>query len=464
MPEEGRGGCRVALSREISAFAQEKEEQMQTKIDRIRELSEEDRNCKFVSLYHLIDEELLLECYWELAPDKAVGIDGVDKELYGENVSGNIMELVEKLKDKKYQPKPTRRVYIPKDNGDKRPLGILSLEDKMVQMALAKILEAIYEPVFLDCMYGFRPGRGCHEALRALNWVIEKKKTQWVLDADIKSYFDKIPHKRLLECLNVKIKDPNILWLVRKYLKAGVMEDGKYNQTELGTIQGGNISPILANVYMHYMLTLWFYQKERYTLQKEGWLVNFADDFIACFQEKEDAEKFHQDLKERLAGFGLELQEEKTKLIEFGGMAQRNREEKGEGKPEAFDFLGFTHYCSKSQKGWFRVKRKTSRKKFRKKVKEMNLWLKRNRGMKVSLLIKAVNQKLRGHYQYYGITDNSPMLVKYGYETRRAMFKWLNRRSQRRSYNWEEFNDLLKYCPLVQPKIYHSIYKAATQT
>lgn len=295
----------MALSREISAFAQEKEEQMQTKIDRIRELSEENRNRKFVSLFHLINERLLLECYWELDPDKATGIDGVDKELYGENVSGNIMELVDKLKDKSYRPKPTKRVYIPKDNGDKRPLGILSLEDKMVQMALTKIIGAIYEPVFLDCMYGFRPGRGCHDALRALNWVIEKRKTQWVLDADIKSYFDRIPHKRLLDCLKVKIKDPNILWLVKKYLKAGVMEDGKYSRTESGTIQGGNISPILANVYMHYMLILWFYQEERHTFHGEGWLVNFADDFIACFQEKEDAEKFYADLKRRIAEFGL---------------------------------------------------------------------------------------------------------------------------------------------------------------
>ncbi|MDE7312887.1 MAG: group II intron reverse transcriptase/maturase, partial [Eubacterium sp.] len=354
-----------------------------------------------------------MECYWELGPDKATGIDGVDKELYGENVSGNIMELVDKLKNKSDQPKPTKRVYIPKDNGDKRPLGILSLEDKMVQMALAKIIGAIYEPVFLDCMYGFRPGRGCHGALRALNWVIEKRKTQWVLDADIKSYFGRIPHKRLLDCLKVKIKDPNILWLVKKYLKAGVMEDGKYSRTESGTIQGGNISPILANVYMHYMLTLWFYQKERHTYHGEGWLVNFADGFIACFQEKEDAEKFYADLKRRLAEFGLELQEEKTKLIEFGSRAQASRKAKGDGKPETFDFLGFTHYCSKSQKGWFRVKRRTSRKKFRKKVTDMGQWLKKSRGMKVSMLIKKANQKLRGHYQYYGITDNSRMLVQY---------------------------------------------------
>ena len=403
----------MALSREISAFAQEKEERMQTKIDRIRELSQGDRNCKFVSLYHLINEELLLECYWELDPDKATGIDGVDKEIYGENVSGNIMELVERLKNKSFRPKPSKRVYISKDNGDKRPLGILSLEDKMVQMALAKIIGAIYEPVFLDCMYGFRPGRGCHDA---------------------------------------------------KYLKAGVMEDGNYSRTEWGTIQGGNISPILANVYMHYMLTLWFYQKERYTFQKEGWLVNFADDFIACFREKEDAEKFYADLKSRLADFGLMLQEEKTKLIEFGSRAQASREAKGEGKPETFDFLGFTHYCSRSQKGWFRVKRKTSRKKYRKKVSEMSRWLKKSRGMKVSLLIKKANQKLRGHYQYYGITDNSRMMVRYCYETRKALFKWLNRRSQRRSYTWDEFNELLKYCPLEQPKIYHSIYKTATQT
>ena len=194
----------------------------------------------------------------------------------------------------------------------------------MVQLALAKIMGAIYEPVFLDCMYGFRPGRGCHDALRALNWVIEKRKTQWVLDADIKSYFDRILHKRLLDCLKVKIKDPNILWLVKKYLKAGVMEDGKYRRTESGTIQGGNISPILANVYMHYMLTLWFYQKERRTFHGEGWLVNFADDFIACFCEKEDAEKFYVDLKRRLTDYGRMLQEEKTKLIEFGSRSMNS--------------------------------------------------------------------------------------------------------------------------------------------
>lgn len=210
---------------------------------------------------------------------------------------------------------------------------------------------------------------------------------------------------------------------------------------------------------MHYMLTLWFCQKERYTFQKEGCLVNFADGFIACFREKEDAEKFYADLKSRLADFGLMLQEEKTKLIEFGSRAQASREAKGEGKPETFDFLGFTHYCSRSQKGWFRVKRKTSRKKYRKKVSEMSRWLKKSRGMKVSLLIKKVNQKLRGHYQYYGITDNSRMMVRYCYETRKVLFKWLNRRSQRKSYTWDEFNELLKYCPLEQPKIYHSIIR-----
>ncbi len=199
---------------------------------------------------------------------------------------------------------------------------------------------------------------------------------------------------------------------------------------------------------MYYMLTLWFYQEERHTFRGEGWLVNFANDFIACFREKEDAEKFYADLKKQLADFGLVLQEEKTKLIEFGSKAQASRKAKGEDKPETFDFLGFTHYCSKSRKGWFRVKRRTSRKKFHKKVRDISQWLKKSRGMKVSLLIKMVNQKLRGHYQYYGITDNSRMMMQYCYETRRALFKWLNRRSQRRSYTWEEFNELLKYCPL----------------
>lgn len=437
---------------------------MGTKIDRIRKLSENNVNMQFTSLYHLINEELLLECYWELDPNKALGIDGVDKELYGENVTGNLMELVEQLKKHAYRPRPTRRVYIPKNNGKKRPLGLLCLEDKLVQMAVKKVLEAVYEPRFLDCMFGFRPGKRCHGALKTLNWIIEKRKTQWVLEADICSYFDHISHDRLLECLKIKIKDPNILRLISRMLKAGIMEAEEFKKTEEGTVQGGNLSPLLANIYMHYMLTLWFYKEVRTKLNGEAWLINYADDFIACFAKEESARKFLEELRKRLKDFNLELQEEKTKLVEFGSNAEAGRKKRGLRKPETIQFLGFTHYCSQSRTGNFRVKRKTDGKRLRRKISEMSEWIKSNRNTKTRVLIKQINSKLRGHYQYYGVTDNIRSMSQYCYETEKALYKWLNRRSQRRSYDWPGFRELMKYCPLEKPKIYHKIYQATIQT
>lgn len=331
---------------------------MGTKLQRIAEMSQKDAGIKFSSLYHMIDKELLLECHKELDKRKAVGIDGISKEEYSENLEKNLKLLVEKLVTKSYKPSPVKRVQIPKENGKTRPLGIATYEDKIVQLALKKVIEAVYEPRFLECMYGFRPKRGCHDAIKRLNYIIEKQKTNWVYDADIKGYFDNLNHEWIMKTLGVHICDPNIMRLVSRFLKAGIMEQGVYKDTEEGAIQGGNLSPLIANIYMHYMLTLWFYKviKPQCTGQCE--LVVYADDFVACFQNKEDILMFHDMIGKRMEMLGLELEPNKTRMLEFGRYASENNRKRNGGKPETFDFLGFTHYCSKSQRGWFRVKRK----------------------------------------------------------------------------------------------------------
>lgn len=433
---------------------------MGTKLQRIAEMSQKDAGIKFSSLYHMIDKELLLECHKELDKRKAVGIDGISKEEYSENLEKNLKLLVEKLVTKSYKPSPVKRVQIPKENGKTRPLGIATYEDKIVQLALKKVIEAVYEPRFLECMYGFRPKRGCHDAIKRLNYIIEKQKTNWVYDADIKGYFDNLNHEWIMKTLGVHICDPNIMRLVSRFLKAGIMEQGVYKDTEEGAIQGGNLSPLIANIYMHYMLTLWFYKviKPQCTGQCE--LVVYADDFVACFQNKEDILMFHDMIGKRMEMFGLELEPNKTRMLEFGRYASENNRKRNGGKPETFDFLGFTHYCSKSQRGWFRVKRKTSKKKFRTKVKNFKEWIIKSRTIPLKILMERVNLKLQGHYRYYGITDNSKMIRRFYNEVEKLLYKWLNRRSQRNSYNFEKFKMMLKHYPMLKPKIYVSIYGA----
>lgn len=429
---------------------------METKLNRIAELSSINANEVFTSIYHLLNKELLMQCHQEQDKNKAKGIDGISKEDYEQNLDENLDNLVLRLKNKSYKPSPTLRKYIPKGNGKQRPLGIASYEDKIVQKALKKLIEAIYEPRFLDCMYGFRPNRGCHDALKSLNWIIESKKINYVLDADIKGFFENIDHEWLMKCLETKIKDKNILGLVKKYLKAGLMEDNVYSATEVGTAQGSNLSPVLANIYMHYVLTLWFYKEVRKEMKGESYLIVYADDFVCCFQYKKEAEEFYRMLQERLRRFGLELEMSKSRLINFGRFAN---EDNKPDKPETFDFLGFTHYCGVSKNGKFRVKRKTSKKKYGEKVKKFEQWMKENRIQPLKTIIPKVNKKLVGHYNYYGITDNSPMIAKYYQKVIQIMFKWLNRRSQKASYTWEGFNEMLKYYPLVRASIRVNIYE-----
>jgi len=431
---------------------------MGTKPDRIGEMSANNPKMVFTSLYHLINEDLLRECHKEMDGKKAAGVDSMTKAEYEVGLDEKLKDLVERLKNKSYKPQPSLRVYIPKANGKLRPLGMAAYEDKLVQSALSRILMAVYEPKFTDSMYGFRPKRGQHDALKEVTRLIEKGKTSYVVDADIKSFFNSLEHDKIIEMVRFRLADPNILWLIKKMLKAGVVENGKWQPTEKGTEQGNLASPVIANIYMHYTLAIWFEMRFKKACRGESGLVIFADDFIATFQYKEDAERFLEAIKDRFATVGLELEQSKTRLVEFGKFAEENRKKRNEGKPDTFDFLGFTHYCSKSEKGWFRVKRKTAKKKFRAKLAEMNLWLKQNRHRRLKDLIGELNLKLRGHYQYYGVTDNFICINNFWHKTLWMLFKWLNRRSQRPSYTWKGFEEMMKVFPLARPRIYCNIY------
>lgn len=425
---------------------------MTTKIARINQISKERPKEIFTSIYHLINKELLKECFDELDGNKAVGIDKITKDEYRLKLDSNLDTLIEKLKDKSYRPSPARKVNIPKANGKLRGLAIANFEDKIVQMAIKKILEAIFEPKFTINMFGFRPDRGCHDALKYLNQCIMYNKVNYILDADIKGYFDNIDHDKLMKCLKMKIRDNNLLRLIKRFIKAGILENGMYIKGELGTPQGSILSPVLANIYMYYALILWF---EKIKKISKGYIeiINYADDMIICFQYENEAKKIYELMKIRLKQAGLEFAKDKTRLIEFGRFAMERRNKRGLGKTETFDFLGFTHYCGKSKNGKFRVKRKTCKKKFKQKVQEYKMWIKQNRNGQLKNIIITTKKKLTGHYNYYGITDNIDSIRKYHYCINKLLFKWLNKRSQRKSYTPEQFKQMLKVFELPKPTI-----------
>ena len=434
---------------------------MTTKLARISQLSRENQNnpeFRFLSLAHLIDKEMLIQCHAKMDGRKAVGIDGISKEDYGTNLNENLEDLMRRMKRNAYKPKPARRVEIPKDNGKTRPLSIYCYEDKLVQEALREILEAIFEPLFYDAMMGFRPKRGCHQALQKLNKMLEWNYTNYVLDADIKGFFDHLDHDWIMKFVGSKIKDPQILRIIKRMLKSGIMKDYQFEPTEEGSGQGSVCSPILANIYMHYVLVWWFEKKIKPQLEGYAGIVVYADDFVVCFQRKSDAEWFYERLKRRMEYFELNLEEEKSRLIEFGRFAEENRKRRHQGKPESFSFLGFTHYCSKSKYGKFRVKRKTSQKKFKKKSREIRLQIRNMRTRPFKEAVEKLNQILTGYFHYYGITDNMQSLKRFRDVVQKSLFYWFNRRSQRKSFTWDRFNRLLALNPLAKPKIYVSIY------
>lgn len=432
---------------------------METTFARITEIARQRKKERFTSLVHLINTESLTESHKAMETGKAAGVDKTTKEEYGENLEANIAGLLERMKKQAYKPQPARRVYIPKPGKETlRPLGIPAYEDKLVQKAIVPILNAIYEADFLDSSYGFRPERGCHDALKMLGKIIETRPVNYVVEADIKGFFDHVDHDWMMKFLEHRIADNNLLRLIKRFLKAGIMEAGIRYDTPEGTPQGGVISPILANVYLHYSLDLWFEKIFCPQCAGKAYLVRYADDFVVCFQHKQDAEAFMTALRERLAKFNLELAEEKTRIIRFGRYADQHNRKNGKGKPDTFDFLGFTHYCSLGKKGKFRVKRKTSRKKLNASLHRCKAWLRGNLSLPAKKLMPWLRVKLLGHYRYYGVTDNYQALSDFCYQVRRQMFWWCNRRSQGKHYNWHRFNLFLAKYSYPYPKIYVNVY------
>jgi RNA-directed DNA polymerase len=429
-----------------------------TKLCRIAEKARKEPACRFVNLFHLLKVDLLRECFEGLRGSAAPGIDQVTKEAYARNLEENLASLEKRLHQMSYRPQPVRRVYIPKPGKDKqRPLGIPVLEDKLVQAAMVKILEQIYEQDFIEDSYGFRPGRSCHDALRALSETVEEGRVEWLVEADIKGFFDHVNHDRLMELLNYRVGDPRMVRMVKRFLKAGITEDGAFSATEEGTPQGGVISPLLANLYLHYALDVWFEQSFRPDSYGCARLIRYADDFVVCFTSESDARIFQSQLVYRLAQYGLEVEPTKTKVIPFGpGATGRKRLYEGKSKPETFDFLGFTHYCSRSRSGKrFRMKRRTSAKCLRTKLKAFAQWLRANRArLKTRPLWEKAAQKIQGHYRYYGVSDNYPSLKAFGYAAERLLFKTLNRRGGKRKMTWKKFNKMKTRHPLPCPRIY----------
>jgi group II intron reverse transcriptase/maturase len=429
-----------------------------TKLALISERAQREPKCQFSSLAHLLDEQFLEHCYYQLGRDRASGMDGVTWQEYGEDLEENLKDLVTRLKAKRYKPQPARRVYIPKDEHSKRPLGLPALEDKIVQKGITWILEAIYEADFLDCSYGFRPGRNCHQAVDAVDKTIMRNPINHVIDADIKGFFDNVSHQWMEEFLQVRIVDPSFLLLVRRFLKAGYIDADLLIATEQGTPQGGNLSPILSNIFLHYVLDLWFEKRIKRQARGVCFLVRYADDFVCMIRYQDDARQIEGALRERFTQFDLELHPEKTRVISFGRYERENAKRQHR-RVHTFDFLGFTHFCDRSRRGKFIVGRRTSRKKFRRKCKELNLWLKRTRNfLPVKEWWPILASKLRGHYQYYGVSGNMPSLQRFHRLALRLALKWLNRRSQRRSFSWAGFDTYLKHYPLPKPRIVHNLY------
>lgn len=418
----------------------------QTSLRAIANKAVQNKTHRFGGLYRLLNEANLRECFFQLRKDAAPGVDGVTFEDYENNLDENLRSLVERLKNKSYRARLVRRKNIPKGHGKLRPLGIPTLEDKLVQFAAAQILSAIFEADFLPCSYGYRSGRGPQEAVRDLTETLRRGRFEFVVEADIKGFFDHIQHDWLERMLEERIDDGAMLRLVRKWLRAGILEeDGRIKHPETGTPQGGIVSPVLANVYLHYVLDLWFERKVRKENRGQSRLFRFADDFVCCFDYRHEAMAFEQAVKERLGKFGLELALDKTQTLRFG--------RGGGGHNGRFDFLGFEYRWEKSRKGFAIVKRRTSRKKLRGAVERFTEWIRKERHGKIGELMKVVAAKHRGHWNYYGVIGNSKSLGQYGFQTCRILFKWLNRRSQKRSYTWGTFNRLLKRFAVPPPRI-----------
>ena len=405
-------------------------------LDRVRQVAQRDKEARFTALLHHVSLERLVMAYWDLSPKASPGVDGVTWEDYGRDLVANLRDLHDRVHSGRYQARPSRRAYIPKADGRLRPLGIAALEDKIVQRAVVEVLNAVYEADFLGFSYGFRPGRNPHQALDALTAGIYKKKVNWVLDADIRDFFGQLDRNWLRKFLGHRIADKRVLRLIGKWLAAGVIEDGIWTECDQGSPQGASVSPLLANVYLHYVLDLWADWWRKRHARGDVIIVRFADDFIVGFEYREDAERFLAELRGRFAKFGLELHPGKTRLIEFGRFAARDRSTRGLGKPETFDFLGFTHICAKSKSGRFWVKRITISKRMRAKLKAVSDQLRRRMHQPIPVQGRWLASVVRGHMAYYAVPGNTKAVRAFRDQATRHWHKALRRRSQKTRINW----------------------------
>ena len=419
---------------------------MQTSLRAIAQKAASHKKHRFRDLYRLLNEELLKDCWRAIRKDAAYGVDQVSAQEYEEHLVENIHKLVERLKRKSYRAKLVRRHYIPKGDGQWRPLGIPAVEDKLLQLAVTRILTAIYEQDFLRCSYGYRPNKGALDAVDKLTIKLQFGRYNQIVEADIRGFFNNISHEWMVRMLAERIDDRALLWLIKKWLKAGVLDtDGQVLHPATGTPQGGIVSPILANVYLHYALDLWFERVVKQHCRGEACLIRYADDFVCAFEEQSEAERFYKALGQRLQKFGLELSAGKTRVIAFSKHLPAGK--------ESFDFLGFEFRWGKDRAGKAHLKRQTARKKLQSSLKRFTAWCKGNRHLRQKARFAELNRKLRGYYNYYGVIGNSARLNEFYYHAMTILLKWLNRRSQRGSYTWEGYKELLTHFGVERPRI-----------
>ncbi len=428
----------------------------ETKLKRIAVLSAANPNMVFTNVMHLFNEESLRACFHELDGRKAIGSDGIDKDAYGENLEENLRNLIERMRSMAYIPGPVRQVLIPKEGkpGATRPLGISNFEDKIVQRMMHKVLESIYEPLFHENSYGFRPGRSCHDAVKALHAHLSTHEVETVIDLDLSNYFGSISHHEVINIISKKIADPRLIRYLIRMFKSGVLTEDELIMSDEGVPQGSGCSPVIANIFAHAVIDDWMEKTVKKHCEGQLKIIRYADDIVICCQYNRDAERVKKALSNRLTKYGLKMNGDKTKLAKFS----KSRKSRGENQ-ETFDFLGFTFYIGKSRKGYYLIKVKTDSKRFRSKLKKVNDWARamRNR-IPLKQIMKIASAKLRGHIQYYGVSHNFEGIRKFQYHVKRILFKWLNRRSQRRSFEWEQFQKLLDRIKFPGAKICHKLF------
>jgi len=430
---------------------------MSPELLRVVERAQREPEGRFHSLAHLIDVPALERAYHRMRKGAAVGVDGVTKEQYGQDLEQNLRDLHERMKAKRYRHQPIRRVHIPKEGGKTRPIGISAFEDKLVQDALREVLEAIYEQDFLDCSYGFRPKRSAHDAVRTLDRIVHRGEVSWILEADIVSFFDSLDRKKLKEMLGVRVADGSLMRLIGKCLQVGVLEGVELSTSDSGTAQGSVLSPLLGNVYLHYVLDLWFEQEVKPRLRGRANLVRYADDFIIGFEYEDDARRMMEVLGKRLERYGLTLHPEKTRLLPYRRPPAGQTSGKG---PATFDFLGFTFYWARTRKGRWGMTCKTRSASLRRFIGSVYDWCRRHRHLSIAVQHKALKRRIQGHFNYFGVSGNFNSLLRVVEQVRRAWYKWLCRRSQRKRLTWERFADLLRDFPLPEPRITVRIWGA----